>query len=267
MKKFYALLNAVVIVAVIIWNYVINTAGINGVTIVDLSDQYANYFTPAGYAFSIWGVIFFGLIILAAFQIHRVFVKKSDDSFVSTIGPWLLLANIGNGLWSYLFITNLTGWSVVVLFTVLISLIIIIVKLNMERYDAPFPILTLLWWPISIYAGWVTVACIANVSSYLSKIGFDNIIFNDYQFTLIMIVIATVINILMVRYRNMREFALVGVWSLIAIAVKQWVNEPTIAWTALVCAIIIFMFISFHAMNNQKTSPLIKFRQWKKNLS
>lgn len=268
MKKFYALTNAIVIVAVIIWNYAINSIGINGNTIREISSQYSNLFTPASYAFSIWGIIFFGLLALSIFQIYRVYTKHPDATFISTIGPWLLIANIANGLWSYLFLSNYTGWSVVALFTILISLIVIIVKLNMQRYDAPFPILAFVWWPIGIYAGWVTVACIANLGAYLSKIGFDTIAFTDYQFTMIMIVVAMLINLAMIKYRNMREFGLVGVWSLVAIAVKQWGSESSIAWTALVCAIVIFVVISYHARSNQKTSPLIKFRQWKrKNLS
>lgn len=268
MKKFYAITNALVIVAVIIWNYAINSIGINGDTIREISSQYSNFFTPASYAFSIWGIIFFGLIVLVIFQLYRVYTNHSDTGFITVMGPWLLLTNIGNGLWSYLFLTNNTGWSVVVLFTMLVSLIVIIVKLNMEQYDAPFPILAFVWWPISIYAGWVTVASIANVSAYLSKIGFDTIVFTDYQFTIIMIIIATIINLLMIKFRNMREFAMVGVWSLVAIAVKQWGTEPTIGWLALIGAVTIFIAISFHVHSNRDKSPLIKFREWKqKNLT
>ena len=58
MKKIYAVINMVVIIATITWNYVINSIGINGNTIREISSQYSNLFTPASYAFSIWGIIF-----------------------------------------------------------------------------------------------------------------------------------------------------------------------------------------------------------------
>jgi len=43
----------------------------------------------------------------------------------------------------------------------------------MELWDAPISVIAFLWWPFVFYSGWVTVASIANVSSYLVKIGWD----------------------------------------------------------------------------------------------
>ena len=45
------------------------------------------------------------------------------------------------------------------------------------------------WWPISLYSGWIAVAAIANVAAYLSKIGWQAL-FSEVTWTVIMIVVA-----------------------------------------------------------------------------
>ena len=86
MKKTYALVNLIVIIGLIAWNYIANSAGINGNTIGSLSDQYVNLFTPAGYAFSIWGIIFLMLIAHGIYQIKKAWIDKSGDNFIAKIG-------------------------------------------------------------------------------------------------------------------------------------------------------------------------------------
>lgn len=41
-------------------NYLSNAGVLNGNSMKTISDRYFNYFTPAGYAFSIWGLIYIG---------------------------------------------------------------------------------------------------------------------------------------------------------------------------------------------------------------
>jgi len=73
-----------------------------------------------------------------------------------------------------------------------------------------------------------------------------------------MILIAGMLHLFITWNRNMREFALVGVWALIAIAVANWEAQPTIVYTAIITAIILFLSSSFHAYNNRSTNPFVK---------
>ena len=43
----------------------------------------------------------------------------------------------------------------------------------MERWDAPVQKIVMVWWPVSVYFGWVTIATVANVSLYLTKLNWD----------------------------------------------------------------------------------------------
>lgn len=252
--KLYAILNLVVLLFVIFWNYSAGVKGLNGNTVGSLSAEYQNLFTPAGYAFSIWGIIFLSLFAQAIFFVSRAFSSSKDSDFLSQVGPYLILANIGNGLWIYMWLMEYTGISVIVMLGILASLLIVVLNTNMEKWDAPRPIIFWLWWPICIYSGWIAVATIANISAYLAKIGWTGP-FNEITWTIIMIGIGTIVNLFMIQTRNMREFAMVGVWAFIAIAVRHWESIPEIQWTAVTAALVLFIAASIHGYKNRATSP------------
>jgi len=259
MKKFYALTNLIVIIGVITWNYVGNAVGINGNSVASVSDSYNNLFTPAGYAFSIWGLIYLGLLAHGIFQVKRAFLDRKDDDFILQIGPWLIIANLANAAWLWFWLSDHIGISALMIILILVSLLISVVRLNMERWDAPLPIIAWTWWPISLYSGWITVATIANITVYLTKIGWQAL-FTETSWAMIMIVVATIVNLLMILFRNMREYAAVGIWAIVAIAVRHWGDIPALQWTALTCAILLFVAVSMHAYRNRATNPLVRRR-------
>jgi len=252
--KTYAILNLVILVLVIFWNYWVNTQGLKGNTVSSLSAEYENLFTPEGYAFSIWGLIFLALFAQGIFFISRAFSPTKDSDFLSQIGPYLIMANIGNGLWLYFWLMEYTGISVIVMLGIMTSLVIVILNTNMERWHAPRPIIFWLWWPIALYSGWIAVATIANISAYLAKIGWNGGV-SEITWTIIMIVVAVLLNLFMIISRNLREFAAVGVWALIAISVRHWESIPSLQWTALIGAIVLFVAMSYHGYLNRKTAP------------
>jgi hypothetical protein len=260
MKRFYALANLIVIIAVIVWNYAANALSIGGNTIGSLSREYENLFTPAGYAFAIWGPIYLGLLLHGIYQVKKVFLDRHDDGFVGQMGPWLIFANLANAGWVWFWLNEQTGLSVIWMIAVLVSLIMIIHRLNMERWDAPIRIIVWVWWPICIYSGWIAVATIANFAAWLSKIGWQFIL-NDVTWTTIMIILAAMVNLFMIKTRNMREFAAVGIWALVAISIRHWDSIPLLQWTALVCALVLAVAISIHGYLNRATSPFRKMRE------
>jgi hypothetical protein len=147
MKKTYAILNLLVIILLIAWNYIANSMGINGNTVGSLSSEYENLFTPAGYAFAIWGIIFLALLGHGVFQVIRAFQNDKPNDFITQMGSWLIIANLANIAWVWFWLKEYTGLTVLIMLIILVSLTLIIIKLNMERWDAP------LWQRLSGYGG------------------------------------------------------------------------------------------------------------------
>lgn len=261
MKKLYAVLNLLSSIGIIYWNYYTVVHGVNGNDVGEVSDRYQNLFTPAGYAFSIWGIIFLGLLALSVFHIRRAFFSNKESKFIEQTGPWFFLANIFNGLWVWFWLTERTEITPLIMVGLLVCLVIIILRTNMERWDAPIEVIAFQWWPICLYAGWITVALIANTTAVLVKTGWSGGPLNEATWAIIMIVVATLVNLLMIFRRNMREFAAVGMWALVAIAVKQWENEPSVAYTALICTVILVIAAAIHGYKNRATAPHIKLKQ------
>ncbi len=262
MKKLLQIGNIIAFIVTIYFNYASSAGVFANTTQADVSAKYQTLFTPAGYAFSIWGLIYLLLLGFIIYQSRSLFVKVRDDEFIMRIGWWFIASCIANSLWCYLFVSDYIALSVIVIFIMLLCLIKIVMNNRMELWDAPFSVIVFLWWPFVIYSGWLTVACIANVSTHLVKINWDGFGISPATWTLIMIVIATLINLIVTWKRNMREFALVGAWALAAIAIANWDLHQTIAFTAIFCAAILFMSTSLHGFKNRDTSPFIKLNQY-----
>jgi hypothetical protein len=263
MKKILQIGNGIAFVSVVFINYLSNTRLLNNTTIGEISKDLNSLFTPAGYAFSIWGLIYLLLLGFAIYQGRSLFVKVRNDDFVLETGPWFMLSCVFNCAWVFCWIYEYTGLSCIFIFLLLFSLLKIVWKNRMELWEAPFSVILFLWWPFVIYSGWVTVASIANVSSYLAKIDWNGFGISPEIWTLIMILIATAINIIITWKRNMREFAMVGAWALIAIGVANNDGNLMIAYTAFITAAILIINSSVHAFKNRDTNPAKRMMQKK----
>ena len=258
MQKKLSILNLLSVILVIAVNYISQAVRINDTTIGELSQRYTNLFTPASYAFAIWGLIFLGLLAYALYQIKVVVFDKKDLAYIEQTGYWFALANVLNGLWVITFAYEYMGLTVIIMAGILFSLIKIIINTNMERWDAPKEIIAFSWWPICLYSGWITVAMIANIALYLTKIGWKGTFLTEVQWTIVLMVVATLINLVIVYKRSMREFAAVGVWALFAIYIRHQGSMEILAYTALACSAILLSVILVHGYSNRKSNPFFK---------
>ncbi|MGC8827818.1 MAG: tryptophan-rich sensory protein, partial [Anaerolineae bacterium] len=95
------LVAAAVLVTIIV-NALANILPLNGITTGEISDQFQVYFVPAGYVFSIWGLIYLGLVAFAIYQVLPA--QRSNPRLRSMSWPFLVscAANIAwLFLWHY----------------------------------------------------------------------------------------------------------------------------------------------------------------------
>ena len=248
MKKILQILNGIAFVSVVFINYLSNTGVMNGKTIGSLSDSIRSLFTPAGYAFSIWGLIYLFLLGFVIYQGRSLFVKVRNDDFVEKIGFWFIISCIANSAWVFAWIYEYTGVSCIFIFLLLVSILKIVINNKMQIEAVKKSKLLFVSLPFVIYGGWVTVASVANVSSYLVKINWNGFGISAEIWTIILILIATLINIIVIYKRKMYAFALVGAWALTAIGIANKENYNTIAiiaFTAALLLVLVSLFIKF----------------------
>ncbi len=256
-NKILASIHLIVLLGLIYWNYYSNSGAINNNTVGSVSDNLDNLFTPAGYAFAIWGVIYLGLIVLGIYMVVRAFSAKGNNEFISKAAPTLILTHIGNAVWLWFWLNEQIGASVIVMLFILLMLILTVLRLNMQRWDAPTKFIALVWWPIDIYFGWISVATIANISAYLAKLNWTGGI-SEITWTVIMISVATLLAFIMIFTRNMREYAGVFIWAFIAIAMRHSDQIPLIYWSAMIGVSILGVASGYHAYKNRATLPFLR---------
>lgn len=263
MIKRLAVLNFLSLLLAIAVNVLAQLGKINDQTIGEVSHRYPNLFTPADYTFSIWGLIYLSLLLFTGYMLTEAFSKerKKEVAFIRKTSFWFIITNIGNCLWVIAWLYEFSGMAVVLLFLMMMKLIKIILNTDMELYNAPFKVIAFYWWPICLYSGWVAVACITNVASFLSEYGWQGSGLTPPEWTIIMIAATVLLNILMIYLRNMREFAAVGIWALIGLYVRHSAENSEnqmLARVAMAGAILIFLNAAYHGYKNRKTNPIYR---------
>jgi hypothetical protein len=245
-----AVVNTITLILMLFVNIASNTGFFSRLTVGDVSHKYDTLFAPAGYAFSIWGLLFLLAICFVIFQ-WFLLVKNDPKSFISKTGIWFALSNIFNAAWVYLWIHEMTGWCVILILLLLISLIILTVRLRLELDDEPVRTIFFVWWPITFYLGWIMVATIACISSWLVSNNWNGFNLPQNVWTIIMIAIAVIFYFALTFKRNMREASLIGIWAFIAIAVRQWDAHLDVAAAAIIASVILAFASMRHGYKNR----------------
>lgn len=260
-RKTLVIINTLSFGGVILVNILAGSGQIAGGTDVgDISARYDTLFAPAGYAFSIWGLIYLMLAGFVGFQWLALWRKKGME-IIDQTGMWFAVANLMNIGWLYLWLHEFIGLSAVVILILLFSLLMLTIRLRMSLWDAPVRILMFVWWPFSIYLGWIIVAAIANISAFLVSLGWYGAPLSPQLWTILLIALSAGVYLFLLITRNLRESAVVGVWALVAIAVRQWGVHPEISVTALLASALLLSAIMYHGYQNRETSPFLKLKR------
>ena len=90
---------ALSVAATLVVNVLANALPFNGITTAQVSDQFHVYFVPAGYVFSIWGLIYIGLIAYAVFQ---ALPAQRENPRLRKVGCFVVLGCLANSVWLFL---------------------------------------------------------------------------------------------------------------------------------------------------------------------
>lgn len=199
-------------------NGIVEALPLNGVTSAEVSASVQTLFTPPGYVFGIWTLIYIGLV---AYAIYQALPAHRDNPRLKAIAPYYLVSAIANGLWLVLFHYYMWLGTVLVMLILLGSLIMVYIKLR-ARDD--FITLGERWFvhvPFSIYLGWISVATIANIVIVLSVFGVSIAPFGPAEWTSALIIIGGLLGLTLSLLTGDSVLPLVFVWAFIGIGTIQ----------------------------------------------
>lgn len=239
-RKTLVLVNAAAFVAVLFVNFLSNALPLNGRTAGEISDALPSYFTPAGYTFSIWGLIYTALL---GFIIYQALPAQRERRFLGQIGWLFAVSSAFNVAWLFSWHYGVYALSLLFMVALLITLVAIYLRLKIGRRHPGMSIAdkALVHFPFSLYLGWITVATIANVASVTAYWGWDGFgIAGPTWSAIMMLVAAAVAGILLFNRRNL-AYAGVLIWALFGIR-AAYPDVPLIANTAVIAAVLIALF-------------------------
>ncbi len=219
--KMYQILNLIGFIVTIIVNALANTIPINGKGTGEISDSYPNLFVPAGLTFAIWGVIYLGLGLFIIYQLG--FFSKGQKEYldmVYRIGWSFFIASMANSAWIFAWHYEKMLISVVIMVILLITLINLYEKINKNKASSVIEEI-IVRWPFSIYLSWISVATIANITTFLVSINWNGLGIPEAVWTMVLILVATIITLKFVFYKRDIPYALVTVWAFLGILIKH----------------------------------------------
>ncbi|NBX45194.1 MAG: tryptophan-rich sensory protein [Gammaproteobacteria bacterium] len=225
-RPFLPLLATVIVIAV---NAAANIVPINGMNTGELSDLYPTGFTPPGYVFSIWSVIYLGLL---AFGVAAWRGAPNLRARITEIQTPFLINAVGNAAWIFVWHYRLIAVSVAVMLVILATLIVIFTRLQ----RLPSPSLTeflCVDGVFSIYFGWITSATLINISALFFDVSWYPFGMSMDQWALATVCVATGIYVWVGTLSRSAAYCAVFVWAAIGI----YRGEPTVTEPVRIAAL------------------------------
>ena len=208
--------NIAAFVFVIFVNGLANGVPLGGQTTGEISAKYPSLFTPAGFTFSIWGLIYLGL---TAFVIYQALPAQRDNRLLAEISLPFKLSCVANMVWIFVWHYDQLLLSLVMMAGILVPLIWIYRAIGTHAVTGVEKIVVA--FPFSLYVGWITVASIANISAAQTGWGWDDVGLSAVSWTLLKLAVAGAIGATVFARRADVVYLGVIAWAAYGIAGRQ----------------------------------------------
>jgi hypothetical protein len=220
-------------------NTAANALPINGMNTKQISDLYPNLFTPAGFTFFVWGVLY-----LLQLGFILVQFKIKDQLYFKELSLWFCVTCIANASWILTWHYLLTIASVVVMLTLLFSLthVFLLLTKNKMRSRVEWLFIKL---PFVFYLAWICVATIANISASLVSLGWSGGFLTPLYWTIALIIIGSILSLFIAFRFKEPTFLLIFIWAFFGIY-SRWIgteNELVANAARLAAVVLAVIFI------------------------
>ena len=172
---------------------------------------------PAGYAFSIWGLIYGWLAVSVVFGIW----KRGDDPAWDKARPYLIASFAIGTPWLYVATQNAILATVMIIAMAVTAIMALLRAPDFDR-----------WWfqaPVAIYAGWLTAASFVSLGSTAAGYG---IVFGSLGWAYAGIIGALIVSLAVFHRRHAPEYLFTIIWALVGIIVANQGRELSVVWLA-----------------------------------
>ena len=193
-----------------------------------------------GWAFAIWGVIYLGI---ALYAIRQVLPQTGESDIIHAFGWPSALAFAGIGLW---IVAAALDWEVATIVIIFGSLTVLLIPLLV--YARRIKALSLgdrdRWltvWPLSLLAGWLTVAAPVNLITVATGNGDLPAALSPTLWAVLAVVVVAIVALAVVARVRTIAYALPVAWGLVGVFVAEQSRNGTLAFTAVIAAVVVLV--------------------------
>jgi translocator protein len=243
------------ILTVIVNSIAGSTSLIGGQNTATISNNNPTLITPAGYVFSIWGIIY---ILLGAFVVYQALPRERGSDYHRKIGWLFVLSSLINIAWIFVWQFESLILSVVLIFALLLTLIAIYLRLDIGKSKIKTGERLAVHLPFSVYLGWITIASIADVAVTLTAYNWNGFGISPETWAIVVVAVALVITMLMLGIRKDAAYGLVVIWALVGIGVNHSSNQNVVLLTEIssIILVIAVLVVTFFTLLRRKKSEL-----------
>ena len=189
----------------------------------------------AGYAFAIWGVIYIWLLVYA---IRQALPQTGESLLMTRLGWPSVVALLGIGFWIAAAAFDREMATIVLIFGALGAVLIPLLAnagairaLPRSDHDRWMTV-----WPLSLLAGWLTVAAPLNLITVATGNGALPAMLSPTVWAIMAIVGVTAIALGVTQRLRTLAFGLPIAWGLLGAFVAEQARNPQLSWVALAAA-------------------------------
>ena len=192
----------------------------------------------AGYAFSIWGLIYLGLLAYAG---RQALPQTGESVLINRMGWPSAVAMFGIGMWIIAAALNLKAASVVIIFASLLALLIPLLAhaktirttgvMDRDRW--------FLIWPLAALAGWLTIAAPLNLITTATAFDALPAFLSPTGWAIAAIVVVVLVGAAVTTSLQTLAYALPIAWGLVGAFVAEQARNPLLGFIALGAAFVL----------------------------
>lgn len=187
----------------------------------------------AGWAFAIWGLIYAGI---AAYAIRQVLPQTGESELITAFGWPSALAFAAIGVWV---LAAAFDWEVATIVLIFAALIVLLIPLLTEAgHIRALPLADrdrwLTVWPLSLLAGWLTIASPVNLLTVATGNGDLPAGISPTLLAIAAVVVVGLIGLVVTWRIRIIAYVLPICWGLAGVFAAEQARNPTLAFTAAI---------------------------------
>ncbi|WP_395671419.1 hypothetical protein [Phenylobacterium sp.] len=191
----------------------------------------------AGWAFSIWTLIYAGLLAYAAYQ------SRTDRPVARALGWPAAAAIAGCGLWIWASAADVRWATVAIIVASAAAAVTAVLRARDRAEDLKDRLLAL--WPLALLAGWLTIASAVNILTVLTAEGLVGDASRPAAYAGVAAVLLAALA--MLRAGASSVYAIPVAWGLIGVWAGERADKPAVAASAVAAAVVIVAYGAWRA--------------------